>query len=81
LRRHLPVEIKIQREVYLIDDNNTTHTSIEIMQKALRKEQNPYKFYDLLLQSTVSFVSDLLEELRDAEFHHMKKTIGALEQG
>ena len=32
----------------------------------------------------LSFVSDMLEELRDAEFHHMKmieKKIGSLELG
>ena len=49
------------------------HTPIEILQVALLKEQNSYAFYnDMLQQSTVGFVSDLLEELRDSEFHHMK---------
>ena len=67
------------------EDKKIPHTPIEILQAALLKEQNSYAFYDeLLQQSTVGFVSDLLEELRDAEFHHMKlieKKIGALERG
>jgi rubrerythrin len=67
------------------EDKKIPHTPIEILNAALRKEQNSYAFYeDLLEQSTVGFVTDLLEELRDAEFHHMKmieKKIGALERG
>ncbi len=63
----------------------TPHTPIEILQAALLKEQSSYAFYDeMLQQSTVGFVSDLLEEPRDAEFHHIKmieKKIGALERG
>ena len=67
------------------EDKKIPHTPIEILNAALRKEQSSYAFYeDLLEQSTVGFVTDLLEELRDAEFHHMKmieKKIGALERG
>jgi len=63
---------------------NIPHTPIEILHAALLKEQNSYAFYDdMLQQSTVGFVSDLLEELRDAEFHHIKmieKKISALER-
>ena len=67
------------------EDKKTPHTPIEILNAALRKEQSSYAFYEYLLQqSTVGFVSDLLEELRDAEFNHMKmieKKISALERG
>ena len=63
----------------------TPHTPIEILKEALRKEQISYTFYnDLLQQSTVDFMSDILEELRDAEFHHIKmieKKITHLELG
>jgi rubrerythrin len=67
------------------EDKKTPHTPIEILKDALRKEQISYTFYnDLLQQSTVDFMSDILEELRDAEFHHIKmieKKIAHLELG
>jgi rubrerythrin len=67
------------------EDKKTPHTPIEILKEALRKEQISYTFYnDLLQQSTVDFMSDILEELRDAEFHHIKmieKKIAHLELG
>jgi rubrerythrin len=67
------------------EDKKTPHTPIEILKEALRKEQSSYTFYnDMLQQSTVDFMSDILEELRDAEFHHMKmieKKIAHLELG
>ncbi|MBN2108246.1 MAG: ferritin-like domain-containing protein [Deltaproteobacteria bacterium] len=67
------------------EEKKTPHTPIEILKEALRKEQSSYTFYnDMLQQSTVGFVSDILEELRDAEFHHMKmieKKIAHLELG
>jgi rubrerythrin len=57
----------------------------EILQAALRREKNAYAFYDgLLKQATVGFLADMLEELRDAEFHHVKmieKMIIAMERG
>lgn len=60
-------------------------TPMEILQAALRKEKNAYAFYTTLLQeSTVGFLSDMLEELRDAEFHHIKmieKKIASLARG
>ena len=60
-------------------------TPVEILQAALRREKSAYAFYDGLLQeSTVAFLSDMLEELRDAEFHHIKmieKKIAVLERG
>jgi rubrerythrin len=66
-------------------DKAMPRTPIEILNAALLKEQNSYAFYDdMLQQSTVGFVSDLLEELRDAEFHHVKmieKKIASLERG
>jgi len=67
------------------DSAKTPHTPIEILQAALLKEESSCAFYDELLQkSTVVFVSELLEELRDAEYHHIKKIekkIAALERG
>lgn len=49
------------------------NTPMEILHAALRKEKNAYVFYDeLLKRSTVDFVTELLEELRDAESQHIK---------
>ncbi len=58
----------------------------DVLQAALRREKSSYAFYDGLLRrsSTVDFLSDLLEELRDAEFHHIKmieKKIAGMERG
>lgn len=65
--------------------NTTPQTPLDILRQALRKEQSAYAFYDnLLQQSTVGFMSDLLEELRDSESHHVKmieKKIAQLERG
>ena len=69
----------------MADNIKTPHTPIEILQAALRKEHSSYTFYDELLKnSTVGFVTDLLEELRDSEAQHIKmieKKIVALERG
>ena len=60
-------------------------TPFEILQAALRREKSAYAFYDgMLKQSTAGFLSDMLEELRDAEFQHVKmieKKIIAMERG
>ena len=58
----------------MADNKNKLSTPLEILQAALHKEKDAYAFYDGLLKgSTVQFVGELLEELRDAEYHHMKK--------
>jgi len=58
---------------------------MEILQAALHKEKDAYAFYDGLLKKTsVDFMAELIEELRDAEYHHMKKIeqkIAMLRQG
>ena len=42
------------------------------MQAALKKEKDAYHFYDTLLNSTtVVFLQDLLEQLRDEEHKHV----------
>lgn len=60
-------------------------TPLDVLQAALRREKSAYAFYDgLLQQSTVGFLSEMLEELRDAEFHHarmIEKKIMELKRG
>ena len=47
-------------------------TPIEILQAALKKEKDAYHYYDTLLNSTsVVFLQELLEQLRDEEHKHM----------
>ena len=48
------------------------HTPIEILQAALEKEKDAYRYYDTLLNSTtVLFLQELLEQLRDEEHKHI----------
>lgn len=50
----------------------TPQTPIEILQTALKKEKDAYHFYDTLLNSTtVVFLQELLEQLRDEEHKHV----------
>lgn len=50
----------------------TPQTPIEILQTALKKEKDAYHFYDTLLNSTtVLFLQELLEQLRDEEHKHV----------
>lgn len=60
-------------------------TPIEILQAALKKEKDAYHFYDTLLnRSTVFFLQDLLEQLRDEEHKHIvliEKKIAKLQSG
>ena len=45
----------------------------QILSMALKKEQDSYRFYDDLLQNTkVAILHDLIEELRDEELKHIK---------
>ena len=57
----------------MADSTKAPLTPFEILQAALRREKSAYAFYDgMLKQSTVGFLSEMLEELRDAEFQHVK---------
>jgi rubrerythrin len=50
----------------------TLQTPIEILQAALKKEKDAYHFYDALFNSTtVFFLQELLEQLRDEEHKHV----------
>lgn len=47
-------------------------TPIQILQAALKKEKDTYHYYDTLLNSTtVLFLQEPLEQLRDEEHKHM----------
>ena len=63
----------------------TLPTPIEILQSALKKEKDAYHYYDTLLNSTtVLFLQDLLEQLRDEEHKHVvmiEKKIAKLQSG
>lgn len=50
----------------------TPQTPIEILQTALKKENDAYHFYEALLDTTtVLFLKELLEKLRDEEHKHI----------
>ena len=50
----------------------TPQTPIEILQAALKKEKDAYRYYDTLLNTTtVFFLQELLEKLRDEEHKHV----------
>ena len=63
----------------------TPQTPIEILQSALKKERDAYHFYENLLDTTtVFFLQDLLEHLRDEEHKHIlmiEKEIAKLTSG
>ena len=47
-------------------------TPIQILQAAFKKERDAYHYYDTLLNSTtVLFLQELLEQLRDEEHKHI----------
>ena len=56
--------------------NTETHipqTPLEILQAALKKEKDAYHFYNNLLNTTtVLFLQELLEQLRDEEHKHIQ---------
>lgn len=60
-------------------------TPADILAASLRKEQAAWTFYDNLLNETqVSFVRDLLEQLREEEARHIqlvKRRLASLEAG
>ena len=50
----------------------TLQTPVEILQAALKKEKEAYHYYDTMLNSTtVVFLQELLEKLRDEEHKHV----------
>ena len=50
----------------------TLQTPIEILQAALKKEKDAYRYYGTLLNTTtVLFLQELLEQLRDEEHKHV----------
>ena len=63
----------------------TLQTPIEILQAALKKEKDAYRFYDTLLNSTtVLFLQELLEQLRDEEHKHVlmiEKILAKMQSG
>jgi rubrerythrin len=63
----------------------TLQTPVEILQAALKKEKAAYHFYDTLLNSTtVVFLQELLEKLRDEEHKHVlmiEKILSKMQSG
>ena len=66
-------------------ETHTPQTPIEILQAALKKERDAYHFYNNLLNTTtVLFLQELLEHLRDEEHKHIlmiEKEIAKLTSG
>ena len=60
-------------------------TPLEILEAALKKEEDAYNFYGVLLERTkVEMLQDVLEKLRDEEYKHMdiiKKMIADIKFG
>ena len=55
------------------EGGKTLSTPAEILQVALRKEENAFRFYDNLLNAPkADFVRDLIERLRDEEAKHVR---------
>ena len=53
-------------------EDHTTLLPAQILEASLKKEQASYRFYEGMLKRThVSFMRDLLEELRDEESKHI----------
>jgi len=63
----------------------TPQTPIEVLQAALKKEKDAYNFYHTLLDSTtVLFLQELLEQLRDEEHKHVlmiEKILAKMQSG
>jgi len=63
----------------------TLQTPVEILQAALKKEKDAYHFYDTMLNSTtVVFLQELLEKLRDEEHKHVlmiEKILSKMQSG
>ena len=66
-------------------ETHTPQTPMEILRAALKKERDAYHFYnDLLNTTTVFFLQELLEHLRDEEHKHIlmiEKEIAKLTSG
>ncbi len=53
-------------------ETHIPQTPLEILQAALKKEKDAYHFYSNLLNTTtVLFLQELLEQLRDEEHKHI----------
>ncbi len=53
-------------------ENQNLRTPIDILEAALHKEKESYRFYENLLKNTkVVIVQRLLEQLRDEEHKHI----------
>ena len=68
-----------------MNEQNTTMHPQRILDAALKKEQAAYRFYEAMIKRThVTFVKELLEELRDEEARHIsmvKKKINLFRAG
>ena len=54
-------------------ETHIPQTPLEILQTALKKEKDAYHFYNNLLNTTtVFFLQELLEQLRDEEHKHIQ---------
>ena len=52
--------------------NRPPDTPVDILTPALKKEREPYAFYNQLINSsTITVVQELLEQLRDEEHKHI----------
>ncbi len=57
----------------MVDEKSEPKTAIEILESALEKEKNAYKFYDDLLKTTTTgILGDILLELKNEEFKHVR---------
>jgi rubrerythrin len=55
------------------DETNRLTTIPEILEEALRREKDAYRFYDSLLKDTrVGIVRDVIEQLRQEEQKHIR---------
>ena len=66
-------------------EHPTSQTPLEILQAALEKEKDAYRYYDTLLNTTtVFFLQELLEQLRDEEHKHVlmiEKILAKMQSG
>jgi len=72
-------------EVIMSAERKVSRTPVEILQIALKKEESSFRLYDNMLQETkVGFVRELIERLREEESKHVRmirQRIARLEMG